>query len=285
MLNIKRVRWFGFVLMLMFAAQPALAEQQDRLGASQGELDGDRDDEIETYLEEDQVFAAAHGGLFGFVAIQLNAWFPDITGDMQAGTSRINLDDDLGIDRADVVVLPVLTVNISRFGARIDGFFAKFDGSTSLDRALNFGGVDFQQGENVASEFKVSQVRALFLYSFINMDLFSLSGEVGVIGTRIEGTMDGRTSGDASRKEDIVLPAIGLLAEAKVLFFAFEAEMTGMSLGSGETVFDFRVAAAWSPLFFSLRVGYRYLLLDLESNGFAYDGTLSGFFIGVGFQF
>jgi len=231
------------------------------------------------------MFAAAHGGLFGFVAIQLNAWFPDISGDMQAGADKISLGGDLGIDGADVVALPVLTVNISRFGARIDGFLAEYDGNTSLGRPIDFGGVNFQQGESVASEFKVSQVRALFLYSFINMDIFSLSGEVGLIGTRIEGTMVGPTSGTASRKEDIVLPAIGLLAEAKVLFFAFEAEITGMSLGSGETVFDFRIAAAWSPLFFSLRIGYRYLLLDLEQNGFAYEGDLSGAFIGIGFQF
>ena len=44
-------------------------------------------------------------------------------------------------------------------------------------------------------------------------------------------------------------------------------------------------SAAWSPLFFSFRVGFRYLMLDLEQNGLSYDGDLSGFYIGVGFQF
>jgi hypothetical protein len=278
MLDVTRANLIGFGLFLLLAGPTALAEQPTA-------ADANLDYEIQTYLEEDQVFAAAHGGLFGFVAIQLNAWFPDVHGDMQAGSDSISLKGDLGIDRADVVVLPVITVNISRFGARIDGFLAEFDGDTSLDRSLNFGGVNFQRGEKVDSEFNVSQVRALFLYAFINSRMFSISGEVGIIGTRIEGTMNGAISGRASRKEDIVLPAIGVLAEAKVLFFAFEAEITGMSLGSGETVFDVRVAAAWSPLFFSFRVGYRYLFLDLESNGFSFEGEMSGFFIGIGFQF
>lgn len=274
--------------MLTLSGSPAVAEQSEP-------TDSGRDFEVQSYLDgaysgdayrdDDAMFAAARGGLLGFVTIQLNAWFPELSGDMSSGTGSVNLDGDLGIDSTEVVVLPVITVNISRFGARIDGFLAEYDGSASLGRAIEFGGVNFQSGENVASDFKISQVRALFLYSFVNSRMLSLTAEAGVIGTRIEGTMVGQTSGTASRQEDIILPAIGLLAEAKVLFFAFEAEVTGMSLGSGDTIVDVRVSAAWSPLFFSFRIGYRHLLLDLESSGFGFDGYMSGGFIGVGIQF
>ncbi|MHC4960299.1 MAG: porin family protein [Planctomycetota bacterium] len=221
------------------------------------EPDADLDQAIHGYLQgETPLIAAAHGGLFGFVSVQLNAWYPELDGDIKTGTKT------QAIKESEFVVLPVVTFNISKFGGRIDGFTSKFTAPTS--------------------EVKIDQIRALFLWSFLNTRTLSLTAEAGLIATLVDVTITGTSS-----SEDFVLPALGLLFEAKVLMFMFEVELTGATLGSGETVVDFRAAAAWAILKFgALRVGYRQIYMDLDSNGTALSSAnLGGFFVGIGFQF
>jgi hypothetical protein len=238
-----------FGLLLILVLSPAV------LAADTEVTDPDVDQAIHGYLQEDMpVIAAARGGLFGFASIQVNAWYAQLDGDIKTGTKTTALKE------SEFVGLPVVTFNIGGFGGRFDGFLSKFNDSTS--------------------EVKIDQLRALFLWSFFNTNTISLSLEAGLVGTAVDVSITGTSS-----SEEFVLPALGILFEAKLLTFMFEVELTGATLGSGETVLDFRASAAFSLFFFNGRLGYRILDFDLDKNGTGLDGNLGGFYAGIGFQF
>ena len=189
--------------------------------------------------------------------------------------------------------------NFSVFGVRFDGFYYSADGEATLVRPISFGGATFAAGDNVDSEFRVAQARLSFLWTFLRPPeeryavprdprggdfKTALSLFVGGAWVRYDASIVSTTAvGSAS--ESVVLPQVGLLLEARIEGWAFEVVVAGGGDGTSLWV-DGRASAAYVIAdLVAIRFGYRYILADLESNGFAWDGSLDGFYFGVGLHF
>ena len=214
-----------------------------------------------------------------------------MTGDLTVeGGIVLDVESDLGIGDSEITVVPQFQLKVLGIvGLRFDAFFLKFDGDSLLSRTFTFGGATFQLNEQVSTELSIDQFRLMFLISLIDVGNVALSLQIGAAGLFLDGTLVGATTGSASRSEEIVIPLVGAVLQAKLGTVMLEVDVLGMTIeydGTSGTIIDVRISVG-TTLFgvAAVHVGYRHIVIEGEGAGFLLDVTLAGFFIGVSVQF
>lgn len=246
---------------------------------------------IDDYLDgRPPLLAPETGGLLGVFQAQLHLWAPELTGDLTVEAGLVlDLESDLGIDDTELTVVPQFQLKLLGLGLRFDAFFLKFDGSSLLSRTFTFGGATFQLNEQISTELGIDQFRLMFLIPLIDAGNVALSVQIGAAGLFLDGTVVGATTGSASRSEEIVIPLVGAVLQAKLGPVMLEVDVLGMTIdynGPSGTIIDLRISVGTTFLeVVALHVGYRHIVIEGEGAGFFLDVTLAGFFIGVSVQF
>lgn len=245
---------------------------------------------IENYLDGRDVMAPATGGLLGVFHVQLHLWAPKLTGDLTVESGdTLDAKDDLGIDDYELTLMPQFQVMFLGLGLRFDGYFLDYSGNSLLSRSFTFGGQTFLINEQIQTDLSIQQIRLMLVIPVIDIANVALSVQVGAAGLFLEGTVVGATTGRASRSEDIAVPLVGVVLQAKFFSLLFEADVLGMTIDYDDvsgTIIDLRVSIGTTILeVVAIHVGYRHVLVEGEAAGFLLDITLTGFFIGVSVQF
>jgi len=251
--------------------------------------------EVEAYLtrletsKQYPVVAPASGGVVGWLSAQVYVWFPKIDGTMTTGGESVDFKDDLGMEEGEEGIMPQVQVSLGSMGLKFGAYFLEFHGEGTITRSFTFGGATFLVNEDVTTDVKIDAYRLLSNIPIGKSDFFALYLQGGLTYFHLEGTITGSTSGTGSGSADVPLPVAGVLAQFKVWRFIFEVDASGFSLDIGDmgaSLFDVQATAGITVLkVVSVRAGYRYVKIDAHADDFALDGTISGFFVGVGFQF
>ena len=236
------------------------------------------------------LLAAAGGGIGGWFIPELYFWFPTLRGQIWTNPDyKIDLDSDLGLDDTQVAVLPQLQFSVWRLGLRFTGYRVDFAGAGTIPGPFEFGGVQFQPGENVLSDLSIDNYKVTLLFAIVNLPFLAVYAEGGVSYFGIESTITGQTSGPATESADLPIPVVGVLAQAHVGRWLFELEVDGLSVTVSDTDVDLlEVQASVGFTFFKLfavHVGYRYTALAGTDGSLSLDSTLDGFYLGASFRF
>jgi opacity protein-like surface antigen len=233
---------------------------------------------------EDEVAMASDGWRFGVTPY---VWFAGLKGDVATfpRLPPVSIDAGFGdiIDDADFALMLAAEARKDRFGIVADLSYLSLstDGNTS---GPLFGGADVD-------------ARTFFgtvagLYRAVKTDRINVDVGAGIriwyVDTEISfnaGLLPGRSVQDDQVWED---PIIGLRFDAELgrgFSFAAAGDVGGFDLSSKLTwqllgTVDYRFND-W----FSVRAGYRYLVVNYEDDGFVWDVNLSGPIVGAVFRF
>jgi opacity protein-like surface antigen len=235
------------------------------------------------------VLAPASGGLLGWIALRVDAWYPRLDGHFSdtggdiIDAAELNLDTNTWGPGAELTLTP------SRFFFRFDFYQVSFEGDTTLSRTFTFGGISFTINEDVNARVRVDNYRFLSGFAVVKTAPFRLYVLLGLGYYHLEGRVAGNVSGSAEQSLDVPAPLIGVLAQAKLTRFLFELEVSGLSVSYSDVGADYiDVKASVGITLFKVamvRAGYRYVLINAHVSDFDADMTLDGFFVGAGVQF
>jgi hypothetical protein len=165
----------------------------------------------------------------------------------------------------------VAQYNYGSFGVRTESFFLRYDNDP--DDAVPY------------ATFEASQIRAMAMWTFHETrdrdSGVAWSLLLGFAWVSSETSVEPTSGGDVS----VVLPQIGFLFEARTGPIGYEIQIAGGGLDD-DTWVDGRVAFMYSPSeVYGFRIGYRYVVADLSSGNYRWNGSLDGFYFGVSFHF
>jgi len=238
---------------------------------------------------EPMVLAPASGGLVGWIAVRVDAWYPRLDGEFSSlggdiiDAAELNLDTNAWGPAAEVTLTP------GRFFFRFDFYRVRFEGDSTISRTFSFGGVSFTINEDVNANVRIDNYRFLSGFAVVKTAPIRLYVLLGLGYYHLEGKVVGSSSGEAEESLDIPAPLIGLLFQAKVTKFLFEVEASGLTISFSDVGADyFDIKASVGITLFKVamvRLGYRYVLLNGYVSDFDVDAKLDGFFLGAGVQF
>jgi len=238
---------------------------------------------------EPMVLAPASGGMVGWIAVRVDAWYPRLDGSFSSlggdiiDTKELNLDTNAWGPAAEIALTP------GRFFFRFDFYQVRFEGDSTLSRTFTFGGLSFTIDEDVNAYVRIDNYRFLSGFAVVKTAPIRLYVLLGLGYYHLEGRIVGAVSGEAEEALDIPAPLIGLLFQAKVTRFVFEVEASGLTISFSDVGADYvDIKASVGITVFKvamLRLGYRYVLLNGHVDDFDVDVKLDGFFIGAGVMF
>ncbi|MHC4224485.1 MAG: hypothetical protein ACYSX0_07450 [Planctomycetota bacterium] len=248
--------------------------------------------EVSSYLREAPrdrpLLAPASGGMTGWLLVQVHAWYPSLDGKMSSGTDLLDFQDDLGLTDNEFSVMPIVQVSFG-ISLRLDGFFLKYSGTNTLTNDIEFGGITFPAGTDIASEVGIEYVRLMMLIPVVKTDALTLYLEGGLAYVGLDGNVAAFGIGVGVEDIQLPLPLIGVLFQSKLGDFVFEVEASGLTISYsdlGATVFDGTVSVGYTiAKFFGVRVGYRFVYAEGEADSFLIESTIQGGFAGLTFQF
>jgi hypothetical protein len=273
------------------ALRPLAAEEPDpvaeaRAAAVEAYLAGGVP--LERIETGERVAAPAGGGVFGWLSVRLQVWYPALEGDLRSGGDSLDLDE-LGLDENEIALLPEIHISLGSVGIRLDGFMFETDGEENVDHTFTFAGIDFDVNERVRSTLELSNVRVLSTLRVAGGDVFELHIQGGVSVFFFDGRLEGDSSGTATESAIVPIPVLGILARAKIGPVLLELDVTGLVIDYGEirgTTFDARFSVGYTFLkVVAVRAGFRIVTIDGEAEDIDIDARLSGFFVGASVQF
>jgi len=233
--------------------------------------------------------APATGGVFGWFVGQVNLWLPSLSGHLASSGDGLDFESDLGINDTETVILPVIQLSFASLGLRLSGFLAEFSGDNRISRTFSFGGLSFDVDEQVRSEVQIQNLRAVFYYSIFKTGMLHIALEGGISYFHLEGLLVGESSGTAREETDLPIPVFGVLARGKFGRVMAELEVSGFTIDISDvegTLIDVQVSVGMTVFkVVAVRAGYRLIVVDGMADGFDFDATLSGFFVGASVQF
>lgn len=252
---------------------------------------------IDSYLaeqprlpDEPLLASSSFGGLTGWFAARLSAWYPKIDGTVASQGEMVDVGQELGLDDRELAPLGRLDFRFLGVGIRLDAYHVSYSGNGQINRTFTFQGATFQIGEPVSTDLEITQGRFMFLLPLVDTTPFMIALEGGVSIFHLQGTITGNTAGRANGEATVPLPAFGVLMQSKLGPVLMELDVLGFSLiydGNGGKYIDISASVGISIFKFgSAHIGYRHVIFDGGSrDDVQVDVTLSGFFIGIGVQF
>lgn len=197
----------------------------------------------------------------------VGTWQQQYDGDIQSGISRVDIEDDLGLDDDSNIILYIalehpipLLPNI-----RAQYFNIDVNGSDVLSRSIEFNGQIFTISDAVSTTIELSQTDVVFYYELLD-NVVSL--DVGLVISQIEGTIAVASLGGRAEADfDEILPM--LYAKARV-----DLPLTGLWLGAEAqglsyndySLIEFNAQVGWeSSIGLGIEAGYRAVQMELDT--------------------
>ncbi len=213
-------------------------------------------------------------------------WRSDISGEVQDGTTKIDTEDDIGLEddtnnyfyAALEHPLP-LVPNI-----KIQHTKLSVEGDNDLNRSIDFNGSQFSFNDNVSAEADLTHTDATFYYEILDN---WVSLDLGITVRLFDGFVEIQSSTESTR-QDLDAPIPLLYGKAR-----FDLPLTGLSLDaeahgigySGNNLIDASMRIAYeSAIGLGLEAGYRSLQLEIDED-IEGDIDLTGVFAGINFHF
>ncbi|MGI9287199.1 MAG: TIGR04219 family outer membrane beta-barrel protein [Pseudomonadales bacterium] len=213
-------------------------------------------------------------------------WQSDIVGDVQDGTTKIDTEDDLGLEDNDnnffyfalehpIPVLPNLKLQHTKLSV---------DGDNLLTREIDFDGSVFPVSDNVSAEADLTHTDATFYYEVLDN---WVSLDLGISVRVFDGFVEIQSTSESTR-EDLDDPIPMLYGKARfdlpLTGLSVDAEANGIGYG-GNTLIDASLRVAYeSSIGLGVEAGYRSMQLDIDED-IEGDIDLSGVFAGINFHF
>ena len=169
-------------------------------------------------------------------------WFPSVSGDVDTGDGKIDLESDLGLDDEDFLGAEAFA-RVAWFGARAGYMPIKFDATNTLPGDITFEGVTFPEGTDVSTEVELKTADLELAFAPRLTVPWLANAQLGLLvkGKFVDGTVTLSTTGTRV-EQDLkgVVPMVGLLAGAGSRGTAFSGRRTAFSgrrtaFGAGRT--------------------------------------------------
>lgn len=213
-------------------------------------------------------------------------WQAEISGDVQDGTTKIDTEDDIGLEDDNnnyfyfalehpIPVLPNIKLQHTRLTV---------DGDNLLTRNIDFNGTVFPVSDNVSAEADLTHTDVTLYYEVLDN---WVSLDLGLSVRLFDGFVEIQSTTDSAR-EDLDAPIPMLYGKARfdlpLTGLSVDAEANGVGYG-GNTLLDASVRLAYeSSIGLGVEAGYRSMVLDIDED-IEGDIDLSGFFAGINFHF
>jgi hypothetical protein len=219
-------------------------------------------------------------------------WRPVLEGDLRAedddvapAASRIDVEEDLGIDSGDVSIAGIELVSgnhrLSFEAARL-----RFEGDETLRRTVVFRDTVFPVNVAVKSDVDLELFTGGYDYRVLRPTGFDLWIGPKAYVVRFDGSIEGRATGlalEESRRFVSGAPALSASVEARFGPVRLVGSAAAGHLPLDVTVIDLHAAAGLRLLkAIELDVGYRWLELDIDMDENDADLTLHGPTVSLG---
>ncbi|MCP4649805.1 MAG: hypothetical protein GY853_06975 [PVC group bacterium] len=212
------------------------------------------------------------------VSVTADYWMPSVDAEVKSSElgllgSKININDDLGIDDSETIPSLKASVDLPLFPEVIVSYFTiDGSGSKNITKALSFKGINYTAATNVTSSYDITHFEGLLAWSFLNQDFTKLGVVLGVKYFEVETSLKDNTTG-ITKKEDVAGPvpvvgiigAVGLPGNVKL-----ETLARGVVLEVGDVdaaLFDVDLGLHYDfNKFFRASLGYRYFSIDAEDS-------------------
>lgn len=203
--------------------------------------------------------------VFGFYA-GAGTWQQEYSGDVTSGISKVDIEDDLGLDDDDNNIIyaaiehgiPVLP------NVRAQHFSIDVDGANTLSRTIEFNGEIFPVSDDVATVIDLTQTDAVFYYELLD-NVVSL--DLGLAVSFLDGSIEVASSVDSAEADfDEVLPMLYGKVRADLpltgLWVGAEAQGIGYDDNS---LLEFNAQIGYeSGLGLGIEAGYRAVQIDMD---------------------
>lgn len=137
----------------------------------------------------------------------------------------IDFEDDLGLKADDTLVKTRLSHFVGRRHELSLGYYElKRSGEKTISGDLEFGGVTYPAGAGVRAELSEENLELAYTYWAVREDRFGLGISGGVVGFRLDATLDASAQVGGARRElhreasaTLPIPMIGLQLRALLL--------------------------------------------------------------------
>jgi hypothetical protein len=215
-------------------------------------------------LDADGTFAADDGGI---------------------GTD-IDFDSDLNFEDSEHVYAQA-ALQLGRFRLSAEYLPLDFSGNNTITRNINFGGLTFPAGTNVASDVEMSVLDFAMAFHILDFDdgplRLQLGPEVAVKIADIDLSFrDTVTNIVESVSATVPVPTIGARGRIAFSDYAGVVGRIGYLEVSGNSVLDADVQLEFSPIpLLGIFAGYRYVDVEVDESDVRINSTFSGPYAGV----
>lgn len=220
------------------------------------------------------------------VYVGAGIWQSEISGDVQDGTTKIDTEDDIGLEDNDntyfyfalehpIPVLPNIKLQHTELSV---------DGDNLLTRDIDFNGSVFSVSDNVSAEADLTHTDVTLYYELLDN---WVSLDLGISVRLFDGFVEIQSTTDSAR-EDLEDPIPMLYGKVRfdlpLTGLSVDAEANGVGYG-GNTLLDASLRLAYeSSIGLGVEAGYRSMVLDIDED-IEGDIDISGIFAGINFHF
>lgn len=228
----------------------------------------------------------SHADILGF-RLSAYSWQQDVSGQIRADGTRVNLKHDLDIDdesNRDIELvlehpLPLLP-NVRLAHTRMD-----LSGRSVLNRTIEFDGTTFYGGTPVSSDLDLTHTDATFYYELLDN---WLSLDVGLTVRHFSGDAELRSPGaKASADYATTLPLLYAAVRADLPLTGLYVGASGNAIHySDSRLYDYRAHIGYETRFgLGAELGVRRFNLDYDDGGDEADVDIDGAYLGLFYHF
>lgn len=223
------------------------------------------------------------------IRLEYREFRPTFSGDIRKGFgddegTLVDVVDDLGI--VDERTFEARGTLQFKPGHKLRGSYTPLDYSGDVDSAardFDYGATEFQRFERVLTSFKGGYYSAAYEFDFLRGPKGFLGATLGAKVIDLDATLVAPEQG--AREQDTLrapVPAVGLVTRAYAGRVSVEGEVSGMTLGSKGTLFEFDASGR---IHLSDRLaasgGYRYIYVKAEDGRDFGDIRIRGWHFGL----
>ncbi|WP_250658565.1 TIGR04219 family outer membrane beta-barrel protein [Alkalimarinus coralli] len=214
----------------------------------------------------------------------LTYWSPDISGTIQSGGGKIDVDKDLGLSRNDSAIF---TASIEHFVPLIPNFRFQYSDMDQVTYGsvnnVDFNGQNFDGAVQTSLDLTNYDFTLYYeiLDNWVNLDL-GLTAKVfdGVLLLREQNANP--VAAYSKTDIDSVIPMLygSAIFELPITSLSVGAEGSAVTVGS-DSAYDLVAMMRYRASFFGLEAGYRAMGLDGKVDGINVDARTDGPYLSV----
>ncbi len=198
----------------------------------------------------------------------------------------IDFDNDLNFDDSEHVYVQA-AFQLGAFRLSAEYLPLDFSGNNTITRDINFGGLTFPAGTNVASDVEMNVLDFAIAFHLLNLDdgpvRLQLGPELAVKVADIDMSFrDTATAVVESVSATVPVPTIGARGRVAFSDYAGVVGRIGYLEVSGNSFLDADIQLEFSPIpLLGIFAGYRYVDVEVDEADVRINSTFSGPYAGV----